>query len=204
MKKFSLVILLLVLLTYSYTQEISTKNTKDSQARITSIGYFGGPFVSATQINNDWGLKIGGKGGALLNNKFAVGATGMGIESNYISHNNNLSDYTNVPMQLGIGAAGIFIEYVFNFRKLVHFSIPLNIMGGGIAVKDKNTGIEIESSGIFVVEPGLNLELNISRYFISGVNISYRQVIGSSLINFDAKDISGLNIVLIFRFGYYY
>ena len=203
MKKIRLVIMLLAISAYAYSQETKTIYTKDPFSGINSIGYFGGPFVSATQINNDWGLMIGGKGGAIINNSLAFGATGMGIISNTTSNCGNYSDIMDAPLQIGMRGVGIIVEYVFNYENLAHFSIPLNIMGGVIDVKDKNLGVKIESSAIFIIEPGLNLELNISRYFISSVNISYRQIIGSSLKNFDDKVISGINIGLIFKFGYY-
>ena len=104
---------------------------------------------------------------------------------------------------MSYGAGGVFFEYVFNIENLIHFSIPLNIMAGGINIYDSKTEIEIESSAFFIIEPGINIDLNVSKHYIQSLYISYRQVLGSSLVNLDDKNISGLNIGLIFKFGYY-
>ena len=75
-------------------------------------------------------------------------------------------------------------------------------MGGGVSVEDATSDdSEIESSGIFVIEPGINLEFNVSKYFIPGISLSYRQVFGSSLVNLSDQDISGVSIGLMFKFG---
>ena len=97
---------------------------------------------------------------------------------------------------------GIFVEYLYQLESPIHFSIPLNLMGGGVSVEDANSNdSEIESSGIFVIEPGINLEFNISKTFIPAINLSYRQAIGSALENLSDQDLSGISFGITLKFG---
>ena len=60
-------ILIIILMTFSlagFTQE-----------EITQGGY-GGPLIQVPNINGDWGIMIGGKGGFVFNQRFAIGGIG--------------------------------------------------------------------------------------------------------------------------------
>jgi hypothetical protein len=202
MKKTSLIISLIILMANGYAQEIETLMTKDRQSTTSYIGY-GGPLLGTTQINKELGLTIGGRGGVVVNKKYAFGGIGFGMVNSPEFTGNNLSDNTNVQLQMSYGAGGVFIEYIFNIENLIHFSIPLNIMAGRINIYDKKAETEIESSAFFIIEPGINIDLNVSKHYTQSLYMSYRQALGSSLINLDDKNISGLNIGLIFKFGYH-
>jgi len=102
---------------------------------------------------------------------------------------------------LEYASSGVFMEYFFNLNRPVHFSIPLSIMGGGVTIKEESTNNEIEQSGMFVIQPGVNLEFNVTKNFIPAVYITYRQVLGSSLENLDKNDLSGISLGLILKFG---
>jgi len=79
----------------------------------------------------------------------------------------NLKDNENASLSLSYGAGGIFVEYIFKLESPIHFSIPVNFMAGGISIEDATSDdSEIESSGIFIIEPGINLEFNVSKSFI--------------------------------------
>lgn len=198
MKKINLFILLLALSTYSYSQEIRTLTPIDTAK---TFGGYGGPLIEITQVNNDWGALFGGKGGFIVNRKFAFGGVGMAMVNNPVFIGNSLSGSSDTPLQLSYASGGVFIEYFFKLESPVHFSIPVNIMGGGITINEKNTNKEIESSGMFVLQPGLNVEFNMTKHFIPTVYVTYRQILASSLVNFDNKDLSGISIGLLLKFG---
>ncbi|MGB5665899.1 MAG: hypothetical protein WBM53_03540 [Maribacter sp.] len=199
MKRKILIIALMLFSTLGFSQEIKTSFSNDSSSKSLSFGGYGGPLIEAPYINNDWGLVIGGKGGVVINRKFAIG----GIGKRLVSSNNFLGDNLNgneeASLNLSYWAGGLFGEYFFKLENPLHISIPINFMAGGIAVNDGNC--EIDSSGIFFIEPGINLEFCISKYFIPALNVSYRQVLGSSLVNLSNQDVSGVNIGLLLKFG---
>ncbi|KAA3638087.1 MAG: hypothetical protein DWQ02_05615 [Bacteroidetes bacterium] len=198
-----LIIAFMAMATFGFSQETQTIFSNDGTGT-KSFGGYGGPFIHVTQINNDWGGIIGGKGGVVINGKFAFGGLGMGLINNMEFLGDDLNGNNNASLSLVYGAGGVFAEYIFNFESLIHFSIPVNLMAGSVAVQDATSeDLEIESSGIFIIEPGINLEFNLTKYFKPGIYLSYRQVFGSSLVNLSDQDISGVNIGLIVKFGSY-
>ncbi len=201
MKTKILIMAMMALSTIIFSQEIRTLSSNDGVKNESKNGY-GGPLIEAPYINDDWGIMIGGKGGFIINQKFAFGGIGKGLVSTNNFLGDNLNGSENASLSLGYGAGGIFAEYIFSLESPIHFSIPVNFMAGGISIEDASAeNTEIESSGIFIVEPGINLEFNVSKTFIPALNISYRQVFGSSLVNLSNADISGVSIGLILKFG---
>ena len=198
MKKINLIILLLVLSAFSYAQEIRTLTSSDTTK---TFGGYGGPLIEVTQISNDWGVLFGGKGGFIVNRKFAFGGVGTAMLNNPDFIGSTQSESTDVPLQLSYATGGVFFEYFFNLESPVHLSIPLNIMGGGVTINEENTDNEIESSGMFVIQPGINLEFNVTEHFIPTFYVTYRQVLASKLENLDNKDLSGISMGLILKFG---
>ncbi len=183
-----------------YAQESEALLNNDKQSK-TSITGFGGPLIFATHINNELGLSIGGKGGAVFNEKFAFGGIGFGMVSPPGFSGNNLSDNVNTPMEMTFGAGGIFFEYILKSGDFIKFSFPLNLMAGGINIYESGMETEIESSAFFIFEPGISIDFKLSEHFTPSIYMSYRQALGSSLINLEDKDISGLNIGLMLKFG---
>jgi hypothetical protein len=198
MKKTVLFIALMSIYATSFSQEIKTLFNNDS-TKTKSVGGYGGPFINATQMNNDWGVMLGGKGGVVFNRNFAFGGVGMAMVSNATFTGDDLNGNKNTPLELSYGVGGLFFEYIFKLDKPIHFSVPLNVLAGGVTVSENE--VEIESSAIFVLEPGINVEFNFSEHFIPGITFSYRQVFGASLTNISNQDISGINIGLMLKFG---
>jgi len=186
-----LIFFLVAFVTYSSLSLAQETNNNTS-------GY-GGPLIQATNINNDWGLIIGGKGGGVFNERFVFGGVGQGLVS---SMDISTAD-TSPSLSFEYGAGGVYFEYLFKSESFVGVSIPLNIMAGGVSVNDSETDEEVESTGIFIIEPGVNFEFKASDYFNPTLSISYRQTMGSSLERLSNQDLSGISIGLIFKFGNY-
>lgn len=200
MKTITLIIALMAFSTFSFAQEMKTLSSNDG-IKNTTFGGYGGPLIQASYINDDWGIMMGGKGGVVINRRFALGGIGMGLINSTEFSGDDLKGDNNASLNLEYGVGGIFAEYIFKLESPIHFSIPVNFMAGGIAVNDATSDAEIESATIFVIEPGINVEFNVSKTFIPAINLSYRQVFGSSLDNLSNQDISGVNLGLVFKFG---
>ena len=59
----------------------------------------------------------------------------------------------------------------------------------------------IEDTIFFVVEPGIEIELNISPYFRLGFGATYRYITGTELLNVSDSDVSGGSGMISLRFG---
>lgn len=204
MKKI-LFILLGFITSYSYAQEAQTLF---GNVGVEKVAGFGGPWLAFTELKGTSGAMIGGKGGAVFNDQIGFGLIGMGFAGNVKFKGDDLNGDTNADLKAVYGAGGIFLEYIVGLPKLVHLSFPVNIMVGGVKVEQESSSTnnsdnekEIESSSLFVLEPGLNLELNVSRYLILGGNVSYRVVSGANLKNISDNNLSGLSVGVVIKFG---
>jgi len=200
MKEVYLLISLVMLSAGLQAQETQTLLNTAEQSKV-SYTVFGGPLAFATDINNALGICIGGKGGAIINESLAFGGLGFGMANPLEFAGSNLSDEENTPLEMTFGAGGLFFEYIFNYGDRIEISVPLNLMAGGIHVNEPGSVSKVESSTFFIVEPGINIDVKISEFYSQSFFVSYRQAIGSSLINVDAAGISGLNVGLMFKFG---
>jgi len=200
MKTIILMIAMMAFSSFGFSQETRTLFSNDGTNPKTKGGY-GAPFIQVPNINSDWGIIIGGKGGVVLNRKFALGGIGYGLVHSSDFLGDDLNGDINASLNLNHGAGGLFVEYIHKSESPIHFSIPVNIMAGRISVNDATSETEIESSGVFIIEPGINLDFNFSKSFTPALNLSYRLAVGSSLENLSNSDVSGVNIGLIFKFG---
>ena len=83
---------------------------------------------------------------------------------------------------------------------LAHLSLHTLIGGGNIYYHDyywRTSGDDV----FFVMEPGIDLELNVSRCFRFGLGGTYRFVNGISMPEFTDQDMSGFSVALTFKFG---
>ena len=209
MKNISFLIALLFLTTLSYSQEINTFSKRDT-SKAMIIGGYGEPFAGVTMLNKDWGIMLGIKGGMNFNRKFGFGPVAKVNIGLWEFHGNNLEGSDSAYLELYVGSVGLFIEYVFMMEKKIHFSIPVNIMVGGATVNhatDFNTNDEkgaensVESTALFIVEPEINIDFNIAKFFIPNLKIGYRATFGSNLVNVSNQDLSGVYFGIGLKFG---
>lgn len=96
---------------------------------------------------------------------------------------------------MSCGAGGVFFEYILNSGSLIEFSIPINLMAGGINIYEYNTKTEIESSAFFIIEPGISIDINVSDNYTQSLFISYRLPLIFNIkgpLNFEAPSISDM------------
>jgi hypothetical protein len=118
--------------------------------------------------------------------------------------------------EVNFGYMGLLTQYTYQPNKLFHFSGQL-LVGGG-STKDyqqpkssvfDNFG-NITGPGFFVIEPGLNAEMNFHTKVRFVAGLSYRLVFGLdstdplvSITNVNNSDLSGLNVNAGVKFGVY-
>jgi len=177
MKSNILIIALMTFSTFAFSQETKTLFSNNN-SKTRTLGGYGGPLIQLANINNDWGIIIGGKGGVIVNRRFAFGGIGKGLVSSSDFSRDDLNGNNNAPLTLKYRVGGLFLEYLFQSESPFRFTIPLNVMAGRISVNNATSDAEVESSGVFILEPGINLDLHVSKNFTTAINLSYRQVLG--------------------------
>lgn len=166
---------------------------------------YGGPVVKFSPVKGSMGVFVGGYGGILINSTLMIGGGGYGLATN------TQADQSVAPGQsIGVGYGGLILEYIGSSNQAIHYAIQFFAGWGGATYYYRtfdrgipvNTGRNTTSAdGFFVMEPGLYLELNMTRWFRFGVGASYRYVNGVELNGLTNNDLSNVSANLTFKFG---
>jgi len=157
------------------------------------------PEVKINSIQGDIGTLIGFYGGAVFNRSFLLGISGGA----------NLSHPT-----VNYGYFGAIGQYIHKPTNLWHFSGQLLVAYGSTKdYEDPKSGLldnfcNVSGAGFFLMEPGVNLELNLSRRLTLVAGMSYRYVTGLdennenvSVTHVTNEDLSGVNFNIGLKFG---
>lgn len=198
---------------------------------ITSHGGYGGPTISLGQFNEEGGLFVGGRGGWIINHSFSVGFGGWGLVSNnrvkdynqevYYWGYDQFGNYNKITKvdsswYLSGGYGGLILEYIYNSNKIIHITGSLLIGAGSFEYRDSpisqdnhnqymwednEVNYNKKYDEVFVLEPAINAEFNISKWFRINTGITYRIITGTSLPKTTDSQLSGLGGQIIFKFG---
>jgi hypothetical protein len=190
-----LTIIVLFMATFVYAQDEPQEEFQTLFGSDYNSGGYGALEFRFGQVNNNMSLLLGGRGGWVIGNKFVIGGGGYGMTTNNILGNNQLiAGVDSTDLKLGLGYGGIMLEYIAMPHKAIHFSFPLILGAGGASVSkkiyDPNNTINsedwtnyeiVESSGFFVVEPGVNVDLNLIKFMRISFGAKYSVITGTNL-----------------------
>ena len=142
---------------------------------------------------------MGGQSGWIINHSLVLGGIGYGLVSDV-----EIEDAQNFKLEFG--CSGALVEYISSSGKLLHFSIHSMIGAGGVryAVKDHKKDhdeVNYDDDVFFVLDPGINLILNVSKNFRIGAGATYRYVNGVEYENLSNSDLSGVSAQVFLKFG---
>jgi hypothetical protein len=168
-----------------------------------SHGGFGGPVVQIGEVAGTMGAWVGGRGGWIINldqnHAISLGGGGYGLVTN---HRVPVSFDGNDDLYAMGGYGGFIFEYTNRSYRLMHLTVSALIGGGGLMLRDRNFDeVKDDVENYFVLEPGIQAELNVTRFFRIAAGASYRFTSGISSFGFTDEDFSGLNGVITFKFG---
>lgn len=159
------------------------------------IGIYGAPVIMFTEINDQFGVMLGGRGGFIFNHCFVIGGAGYGLTTPLDVHYPSLPGYGDLYM----GYGGFLLEFTLAPHRLLHLSAHALIGGGSLCYEEDY--YEWYDDGFFVLEPGIDMELNVTRWLRIGAGGTYRFVHGVDLFNLTDQDISGPSAEIILKFG---
>jgi hypothetical protein len=162
-------------------------------------GGFGGPVLKFTELVDEFGLLVGGRGGWIINHTFVLGAGGYGL-----ANRDNFEFLVDGrARQLEMGYGGLELEYVNRSHELIHFSVQALVGAGGADWgRDFDFDPDFDDGdAFFVAEPGLNIIMNVTEFFRVGFGGSYRFVEDLELPGLSDDDLTGPSGVLTFKFG---
>jgi len=194
--------LLLVTVLLMSLSSVADAQMKDSTETLLKSGVeineLWAPEVKINSIQGRVGTLIGLYGGALINRSFLIGLSG-GV---------NLGHPT-----VNYGYFGGIVQYTVKPAKLIHYSGQL-LIGYGTTKDYENTksGLldnfwNISGANFFLMEPGINLEINIKTgmTFITGLSYRYASGLNENnenvqITHLTDRDLSGLNFSIGLKF----
>lgn len=207
---------LLILALPSFSQEEGGEQIKtifDSSGDIDHGGY-GAPFVKYANLLDQDALLVGGRGAWMIDHRFGLGLAGFGVAStvrnseymDYLREDRGYVNIRNERFEMGYG--GILLEPILYYQSPVHVSFPVIIGAGGAAYSyrqehtfpgpnddddefDRFSREFTHGAAFFVMEPGVEVELNIHRLIRFNVGATYLYVSNVDLPKTDTGDIRG-------------
>jgi hypothetical protein len=132
-----------------------------------SIGGYGSISIKYGEIDNKDAFVFGARAGMVMGHMMTLGLGGAGF-FNDVQYSQSLQQ----DVSLAGGYGGFFFEPILMPRYPVHVSFPILIGAGGVAVvtvddnDNWNDNYKSEASDAFmVIEPGIELELNVTKFF---------------------------------------
>lgn len=155
---------------------------------------FGGPFMNFSILDGNFAHLMGGGGGVLIND-FFFGGYGLGLT--------NSIPYQETGNELGFAHGGFWLGYNFMSNRIIHPVLHLQLGWGEISEREP-AGEKVRSGdNIFVVNPTLELEMNVTNYFKIAAGGNYRLVTFIDEEGYSDKDFMNPGVFLSFKFGWF-
>lgn len=180
-------------------------------------GGWGGPTTHYTRMLDQDALLVGARGGWLIDHRVTIGLAGQGLTTSvrnaaYDQHLTAEGIALRRSSTFHVGYGGLLIEPIIAYRSPVHISLPIIVGAGGCAydyqealpVQEEapfDTYRFLDGQAFFVVEPGIDLELNIIPLVRVGISASYRYTSDLDLPATAKDALHGTNVGLSIKVG---
>lgn len=173
-----------------------------------------GFYLSATmgaQVKEDQPfVKVGTSGAFVFDDKF-----GIGFAANGYTNDVELNPTSGRYIFAEGGYGGLLLEPIFFSNKRVHFSIPTVIGGGSSVVYEVDEAnywypgerfYQADYShrhNYLMVEPGVNMELNLTKFMRMGLTASYMLTTDLNQNQINVPELDGLQLGMNLRLGWF-
>ncbi|HPG37824.1 MAG TPA: hypothetical protein PLP19_07540 [bacterium] len=196
----------LLIIAFAFMQTVFAADEETLLGGDFTSGGFGGPVVKVSQVNNETAVLMGGRGGWIINHSLILGGGGYGLV-NEIEAPGVFINGRQANLQFGYG--GFEIEYVAHPMELLNYSVYLLIGGGSVENTiwdndyddDEYDDYDSHQDNIYVVEPAVNVTLNVTSFFRVSGGVSYRYVTGVDIAGTSNEELTQPSYNLTFRFG---
>ncbi|MBN3034620.1 MAG: hypothetical protein JW861_03480 [Bacteroidales bacterium] len=205
MKKMLLMILLAAAGVVAAQEDGNEYRTIFGSENITHGGY-GAISMNYSRIDGKDAFLAGGRGAWVINHSLAIGLGGYGFANDI--------EYTVPGVEEDValvgGYGGLLIEPVIAPKYPIHVSVPVLIGAGGVSYIRKHWSTSCygcedyyseDASAFFLLEPGLELELNLVRFMRIALGGYYRITSDVALVNTGKKVLHGFSGGLTLKFG---
>jgi hypothetical protein len=169
------------------------------------VGGYGALSLQYTEIQDRDAFVFGARGAIVLGHMMSLGLAGSGFFNDAY-----IDELTQQNVSLTGGYGGFFFEPVIFPKYPVHVAFPILIGAGGVSVVERNDDnfweddYESKASDAFLVlEPGIELELNVTRFFRFCLGGYYRYTSDVDIPEYDIPTdiLKGFSAGVTFKFG---
>ncbi len=211
MKKLFLLLTALLFCMATIAQEDSNKNgglkQKDSEIKTVfntphSHGAYGAFALRYMELDNKDGMSIGGRFGWIIDHSVALGLGGR-----YFFNEASYCELLGEDYNIGGFYGGFFIEPIIGARFPFHLAMPVFIGAGGVGYtmkfyddwEDENL---VDGDPFFILEPGMEFEINLIRLVRLSFGVYYRYTSGVNLeTTADRQKLVSSNLLKGFSYG---
>ena len=172
-----------------------------------SIGGFIGFRTKVGDVNDESGLFVGGEIAAVFSHRMNIGFAGYGLVTEIDA---DTRGQDGELFQLNMGYGGLFLEPVIGSNKIVHLTLPIIIGAGGVGLTHErfistnhNHEFIEDTDAFFIIEPGLNMQINLLKYVRLDVGLTYRHIDGTNIEEVTDDELGGLTVGMGLRFGWF-
>lgn len=182
------------------------QDIKTLSGSMSHSGGFGALSFRSSKFNDESLVMAGLRGGWIINRTLGIGIEGHGI----IPTTKFEDIIPNQEVNLLGGYGGMFLELIFFSNEVVHVTFPVSGGAGWLGyhrlnenntVPMPNVEKEVDSDLFWYIEPGADLEFNISRNFRMAMGVSKRFTQDFELINTDEDAFEKLNYFITLKIG---
>jgi hypothetical protein len=192
---------------YVDTYDTDNEEVKSILGRGNDLNGFGSLDLKVTELAGDNGMIIGGYGGVLVNRRYFLGLAGYGLVSEVEWQDPDLID--SRPLEVHMGYGGIMIGGIIGSKKVVHLAIPVFLGAGSVEMVDgdffpnqpNDSEFVVENTAFMILEPGAQVEVNITKSLRIAIGGSYRLISGVNLDSLSDDDLSGAAVNLSVKLG---
>jgi len=208
-------VLVVTLGSTAYAQTSATTTPADDEPRTLvgnhpSIGGYGGVEVKSTPIMGTTSALVGGQGGIVLGHRFVLGGAGYGLTTPIDIPQVLQTNGASTRMAFGYG--GVRLAYILVPRSLFHTGFAVLVGGGGVGWNAATGGYAYEdgewkattkarSDAFFVVEPQVEVEMNVHKFVRVALTGSYRFVRGIQTDGLKDSDFRGASFGGVVKLG---
>jgi hypothetical protein len=185
-------------------QEIQTL-FKGGHKPITAYGAISNKFTS---IRGEYANMAEIYGGIFVDRHFFIGLSGSAVTNDLKVPQKFLSD-PDRDLSYEYAQFGLMTEYVFFSNRVVHFNVGL-FSGAGTTVQyernyedwdEEEPEFDNDENFFYVIEPGVQAEVNVFRWMRFSPGISWRKSFGSDGLGMSDSDISAVSYNVTLKFG---
>jgi len=205
------ILLFIVFMAMPFTLSAQQETLLDGESGIES-GFFCGPEFKFSTIGNDFAYLPGVRAALIIDHRVTLGLAGYWLESdlettvsrtNYIPETYKETPVSGATYTIDMEYGGFVLGYIFLPEQPVFLAMNTLVGGGEVTSEDTLTR-RAESDEFFIVEPSINVGMNVTPWFRVLVGASYRWVNGvRGVTGVSNDDMSGLSGMILLKFGWF-